>query len=113
MVTDSARALQWTRQLYYEKSNMADTLLAPKLKCRATHKRIDKIKSPDGQKQDAPQRIADVFQGFFSSLYDHSPQIHQNPNLLTAQINRYLNRYLTSVNQPSLPSKDANKLIIP
>ncbi|CAH2276824.1 Hypothetical predicted protein [Pelobates cultripes] len=65
MSADTAKALQWTRQLFYENSNKADSLLARKLNRRAMHK---KIHSRDGKPQESPDQIAKVFQEYFSEL---------------------------------------------
>ncbi|CAH2314166.1 UDP-Gal:beta c beta 1,4- galactosyltransferase, polypeptide 1, gene 1 isoform X1, partial [Pelobates cultripes] len=73
MAKDSQKALQWTKQLYYEKSNKADTLLARRLRHKTLQKHIDEITSPGGRTHKDPDRIASIFVDYFSKLYDHKP----------------------------------------
>ncbi|CAH2330532.1 Hypothetical predicted protein, partial [Pelobates cultripes] len=65
MAKDSQRALQWSKQLFYEKSNKADTLLTRKLRPKTYNKRISKINSPR------------IFSQYFTTLYNHNPDPSQ------------------------------------
>ncbi|CAH2250623.1 endonuclease, partial, partial [Pelobates cultripes] len=80
MTKDSQRALLWTKQLFYNKSNKADSLLAHKLCQKTQAKNIDKIKSPRGTTYTTPDRIASVFAAYFTELYNHRSETRQNPN---------------------------------
>ncbi|CAH2276802.1 Hypothetical predicted protein [Pelobates cultripes] len=87
---DSQKALQWTRQLFYEKSNKADTLLARKLCLKTQTKHINKINLPKGSTYNIPNHIASIFSNYFSSLYDHNPDIcHRQPHF-QKEIESYL-----------------------
>ncbi|CAH2285993.1 Hypothetical predicted protein [Pelobates cultripes] len=81
MVQDSKKALQWARQMFYEKSNKADTLLDQILCQRQRAKHITKIRAPDGQLHNILSQIANTFQENYSSLYDHNPDSRHNPSL--------------------------------
>ncbi|CAH2313022.1 Hypothetical predicted protein, partial [Pelobates cultripes] len=67
------KALLWSKQFFYDKANKADTLLARILKQRTAQKLIDKIATPDGSITEDPDKIAGVFQKYFTNLYDHDP----------------------------------------
>ncbi|CAH2293344.1 Hypothetical predicted protein [Pelobates cultripes] len=69
MAQDSKKALQWTRQMFYEKSNKADTLLARRRRQRQRSKQITQIQAPDGQLRTLPHQTATVFQDYYASLY--------------------------------------------
>ncbi|CAH2330497.1 Hypothetical predicted protein, partial [Pelobates cultripes] len=74
----SKKALLWTRQMFYEKSNKADSLLANRLKKKRQRNRITVINTSDGQTQNLPEQIAETFTQFYTSLYDHDPQSRHN-----------------------------------
>ncbi|CAH2318724.1 Hypothetical predicted protein, partial [Pelobates cultripes] len=80
MAQDAKKALQWTRQIFYEKTNKADTLLARRFRQRQQSKHITQIQTPDGQLRTLPHQIATVFQDYYVSLYDHDPESRQDPN---------------------------------
>ncbi|CAH2293588.1 PREDICTED: uncharacterized protein LOC100487674 [Pelobates cultripes] len=90
MAKDSTKALLWSKQLFYDKANKADTLLARKLKQRTERKQITKINTPEGTLTEKPSEIAGVFQKYFEALYDHSPTTRQNPTHTNTLINQYL-----------------------
>ncbi|CAH2301254.1 Hypothetical predicted protein [Pelobates cultripes] len=73
MAADSTKALKWTKQMFYEKSNKVDTLLASRLRKRTQAKHITNIRTPSGHTIDIPTRIAETFQKYFSDLFDQSP----------------------------------------
>ncbi|CAH2275101.1 Hypothetical predicted protein [Pelobates cultripes] len=76
MTKDSQKAFQWTRQLFYEKSKKADSLLARKLNRKTQAKHIDTINSPKGSSHNTPDHIASIFSDYFTALYDHNPDIN-------------------------------------
>ncbi|CAH2252456.1 Hypothetical predicted protein, partial [Pelobates cultripes] len=90
MAKDATKALLWTKQLYYDKANKADTLLARNFKQRHKNKQIHKITTPGGEITEDPDRIAKVFQNYFGTLHDHSPETRQYPALAKTLIDQYL-----------------------
>ncbi|CAH2221287.1 Hypothetical predicted protein [Pelobates cultripes] len=90
MAKDATKALQWTKQMFYEKSNKADTLLARRLRKRQQAKQITTIHTPTGQPTDIPNKIAETFQKYFTDLYDHSPQHRQDDGPLRDNIQTLL-----------------------
>ncbi|CAH2222917.1 Hypothetical predicted protein [Pelobates cultripes] len=65
---DTARALMWLKQKYYEKSNKADSMLARKLKHRIQSKQILQVRTPTGQTSDIPEQIGQIFQTYYTDL---------------------------------------------
>ncbi|CAH2321007.1 Hypothetical predicted protein [Pelobates cultripes] len=109
MAKDSTKALLWSKQLFYDKANKADTLLARKLKQRTERKQITKINTPEGTLTEKPSEIAGVFQKYFEALYDHSPTTRQNPT----HTNTLIDQYLQQVPLPSLPTEAEEALASP
>ncbi|CAH2251826.1 Hypothetical predicted protein [Pelobates cultripes] len=109
MTKDATKAIQWTKQTYYEKSNKADTLLARKLQRRTNHKRIDVIQTPDGTKHSTPTKIGEVFQKYFSTLYDHSPNLRQHPE----DTKQTIDTYLRQIPLPALKTEAISKISEP
>ncbi|CAH2285121.1 Hypothetical predicted protein [Pelobates cultripes] len=100
MAKDSTKALLWSKQLFYDKANKADTLLARKLKQRTERKQITKINTPEGTLTEKPSEIAGVFQKYFEALYDHSPTTRQNPTHTNTLIDQYLQQTLKPPTPP-------------
>ncbi|CAH2301948.1 Hypothetical predicted protein, partial [Pelobates cultripes] len=103
MSKDSQKALLWTKQLFYDKSNKADSLLARTLRQKTQTKRIDKINSPKGTTYDTPDDIAYIFAKYFTKLYDHKPEARQRQQQITNQ--RDIESYLKDIPLPTLPDE--------
>ncbi|CAH2321361.1 Hypothetical predicted protein, partial [Pelobates cultripes] len=103
MAKDSTKALLWSKQLFYDKANNADTLLARRLKQRTERKQINKITTPEGVLTENPGKIASDLQKYFEALYDHTPEARQHPTHTKSLIDQYLHQ----VPLPSLPTEAA------
>ncbi|CAH2221702.1 glucocorticoid modulatory element-binding 1 [Pelobates cultripes] len=90
MARDSKKVLLWTKQLFYEKSNKADSLLANRLRRKSLTKRIASIRAPDGHQHDDPTQIAEIFNRFYTRLYDHDPRTRQDPHASELAAARFL-----------------------
>ncbi|CAH2301940.1 Hypothetical predicted protein, partial [Pelobates cultripes] len=91
MKRDATKALLWSKQLFYDKANKADTLLAQKLRPRTAAKQIHKIATPNGRCSKTISRpyttttlTHDRTQPTLKHSNTHRPLSHTHPTTLPA-----------------------------
>uniref|UniRef100_A0A8C5MQM8 Reverse transcriptase domain-containing protein n=1 Tax=Leptobrachium leishanense TaxID=445787 RepID=A0A8C5MQM8_9ANUR len=91
-IEDAGRALLWSKQRYFERSNKIDTPLARKIKPKYKSNQIAKIVDKQGVSHDTPKEIRDAFTAYFAKLYHHTPSHNDSNRTLQADIEGYLTK---------------------
>lgn len=82
------KSLRWQGGRFYHQKDKTGTLLAKRLTPKIQHHTLPKIKLRDGTLSQNPQKILEVFQNFYSSLYN-SEGLVSSPNLHISYFTKY------------------------
>uniref|UniRef100_A0A8C5R0F1 Reverse transcriptase domain-containing protein n=1 Tax=Leptobrachium leishanense TaxID=445787 RepID=A0A8C5R0F1_9ANUR len=101
--------MKYTKRMYYEKSNKADSMLARKLRSQYNERIIPRIRTMKGRVVTNPEDIATEFGQTLQAIYDHAPHQTVKDPALRDRILQFLHK----ADLPKLTTSQSERLGAP